>query len=79
MLNFYQSLVVNIIKVLQLPRYVKGDMDGPCANGQCWRAVAFQRVANHQQFRRVNALMLAQGEELALGLVGGDFHIVEIF
>ena len=54
-------------------------MDGPCSDGKCRGAVTFQGVADHQQFRGVNTLMFAQGQELTLGLVGGNLYVIEIF
>ena len=47
--NFYQSLVLDIVKMLELPSNVEGDMYGPRADVECWGYIALQRVANHQQ------------------------------
>ena len=79
MLNFYQSLVVDVLKVLQLPGDVEGDVDGPGADGECGGDVALQGVADHQEFRGMDLLMFAEVEELTLRLVGGDLHVVEVF
>ena len=79
MLNFNQSFVVDVIKMFQLPRDVEGDMNGPGPNSEGGSDVALQRVADHQQFLGMYLLVFAEGEELTLRLVGGDFHIVEVF
>ena len=73
-----QTLMVDIVEVFQLPGDVEGDMDGPGTDGKRWGDVALQRVADHQQVGGVDALVLTEGQELALGLVGGNLHIVEI-
>ena len=48
-INFYQSFVVNIIEMLQLPGDVEGNMDSPCTYGEGRGAVALQRIAHHEQ------------------------------
>ena len=76
--DFCQSLVVDVFGVFQLPCNVEGDMYGPGADGEGGGDVALQRVANHEQFGWVDGLVLAESEELPLGLVGSNLHVVEI-
>ena len=76
--DFDEPFVVDVVEVLQLPGDVEGDMDGPGSDGEGRGDVALQRVADHQQFRGMYLLVLAEGQELTLRLVGGDLHIIEI-
>jgi hypothetical protein len=39
--NLYQSFVVDVIEVLELPCYVEGDMYRPGSDGKGWGDVAF--------------------------------------
>ena len=71
--------MIEFFEMLQLPRDVEGDVDGPGTDGQGGCYIALQRVTHHQQFRRVYLLVVAECQELLLALVAGDFHIVEIF
>ena len=76
--DFNEAIVINVIKMFQLPSDVEGDMDGPGADGEGWGDIALQGVANHQELRGVYLLVFAQRQEFTLRLVRGDLHIVEI-
>ena len=79
MFNFLESFVLDVVEVLQLPRDMEGDVDGPGADGEGRGDVAFQGVTYHQQLVGQDAQVLAQLLELHLGLVGGDLHMTEVF
>ena len=49
LLNFFEPFMIEFFEMLQLPRDVEGDVDGPGSDGKGWGDVAFQGVAYHQQ------------------------------
>jgi hypothetical protein len=57
--DFYKSLVLNILRMLQLPGNMEGDMDGPRTNVECWGNIALKRVAHHKQLMGQDIKMLA--------------------
>ena len=71
--------MIEVLHSLQLPRHVEGDIDCRSADGQSRGDVTLQRVADHQQFRRMDMLMLTECQKLPLPFVRGDLHIIEIF
>lgn len=76
--DFDEAFVVDVIKMLELPSDMERDVDGPGTNGEGGGDVALEGVADHQQFRGVYLLVLAESEEFALGLVGGNLHVIEV-
>ena len=49
LLNFFEPFMIELFEMLQLPRDVEGDVDGPGSDSEGWSNVAFQGVAYHQQ------------------------------
>ena len=58
LLNFFEPLVFKVLHMLQLPRDMERDVDGPGTDGQRRSNVALQRIAHHKQLRGVYMLML---------------------
>ena len=73
-----QSLVLNIVKMLELPSNMEGDVYGPRTDVKRWGNVALQRVAYHQQLVRHNVEMLAELLELSLRFIGCYLYMREI-
>jgi len=57
--DFYQSLVLDIVEMLELPSNVEGDMYGPRTDVECWGNIALKRVAHHKQLMGQDIKMLA--------------------
>ena len=76
--NFYQSFVLDIVKMLELPSNVEGDMYGPRTDVKCWGNVALERVAHHQQLVGHNVEMLAEILEFSFGFIGCNLYVREI-
>ena len=75
---FYQSLVFDILKMLQLPCNMEGDVDGPRADVERRGDIALKRVAHHKQLMGQDVEMLAELLELCLGLIGCNLYVREI-
>ena len=75
---FYQSFVLDIVKMLELPSNVEGDMYGPRTDVKCWGNVALQRVTHHQQLVGHDVEMLAKLLELSLRFIGCYLYMREI-
>ena len=73
-----EAFMVDIIKMFQLPGDMEGDMDSPGTDGEGGSDVALEGVANHQEFRGVYLLVLAESQKLTLRLVAGDLHVIEV-
>ena len=76
--NFYQSLVFDVLRMLQLPCNVEWDMDGPSTDVERRGDITLERVAHHQQLMGHNVKMLAEQLELCLGLIGCYLYVREI-
>ena len=72
-----QTLVGKLLRLLQLPDHMVGDMDGIAANGQGGCDVRAERVADHQQLVGLDVEMITEGDILVLPLVGDGLHILE--
>ena len=70
MFNFLESFVLDVVEVLQLPRDMEGDVDGPGADGEGRGDVAFQGVTYHQQLVGQDAQVLAQLLDCPVHCVG---------
>lgn len=76
--NFYQSLVFDILRMLQLPCNVEWDVDGPSTDVERRGDIALKRVAHHKQLMGQDVEMLAELLELSLGLIGCYLYVREI-
>ena len=76
--DFDKPFVLYILKMLQLPSDMKGDMDSRGANGEGRGNIAFQGISNHQQLMGQDVQMLTELLELHFRLVGSNFHMGEI-
>ena len=69
--------MIHVFCVLQLPSHVEGYVNGPGTDGEGWSNITLQRVANHQQLRRMDMLMFAECHEFFLSFVRGYLHIIK--
>lgn len=79
MCNLYQSFVLDILKMFELPSNVEGDMYGPGTDVECWSYITLQRVAHHQQLMGQNLQMLTEVLEFCLSLIRGNLYMREVF
>ena len=76
--DFDQSFVLDVLKVLQLPGDVEGDMDGRGPDVKGRGNVTLQGVTYHQQILWEDVQMLTELLELHLGLIRRDLHRGEV-
>ena len=76
--DFYQTMVLDILEMLQLPSDVKGNMYGRSPDVKGRGNVTLQRVSYHQQFLRKDTQMFAELLEFHLGLVRGNLDMREV-
>ena len=76
--NFYQSLVFDILRMLQLPCNVEWDVDSPSTDVERRGDIALKRVAHHKKLVGQDVEMLAELLELCLCLIGCYLYVREI-
>ena len=71
----YQSLVFDILRMLQLPCNMERDVDGPRTDVERRGDIALKRVAHHKQLVGQDVEMLAELLELCLGFIGCYLYV----
>ena len=73
--NLCQSWMLDILRVLQLPGNVEGDMNGPSTDIKCRSDVALQLVTHHEELRGLNLQTLTELRELCFGFITSDLYM----